>query len=199
MPTKAISRVRGIGTRAQGQDVHADGARLDRLLVRHAEALLLVDDEETEVLERDVLAQETVRADDHVDRSVGQTRAWSLGFDVVDEAAEHGHLHGKSGEALTEGGEVLAREQASSGPATPACLLSWTALKTARIATSVLPKPTSAQTSRSIGTRQFHVGLDVLDRLGLVGREREGEEVLHLALPFGVGLKACPTATVRWR
>ena len=32
-----------------------------------------------------------------------------------------------------------------------ACLLSWTALKTARMATSVLPNPTSAQISRSIG------------------------------------------------
>ena len=55
------------------------------------------------------------------------------------------------------------------GTSTAACLPSWTALKTARIATSVLPKPTSAQTSRSIGRAQLHVGLHVLDRLGLVG------------------------------
>ena len=37
------------------------------------------------------------------------------------------------------------------GTSTAACLPSWTALKTARIATSVLPKPTSAQTKRSMG------------------------------------------------
>ena len=44
-------------TGAQGQDVDADRARLDRLFVRHAEALLLVDDEQPQVLEGDVLGQ----------------------------------------------------------------------------------------------------------------------------------------------
>ena len=38
------------------------------------------------------------------------------------------------------------------GTSTAAWVPSWTALKTARMATSVLPNPTSPQTSRSIGS-----------------------------------------------
>ena len=38
------------------------------------------------------------------------------------------------------------------GTRTATCLESWTALKAARTAISVLPYPTSPQTSRSIGT-----------------------------------------------
>ena len=34
-----------------------------------------------------------------------------FGLGVVDEAAQHGHLHREAGEAVAEGGEVLAREQ----------------------------------------------------------------------------------------
>ena len=58
--------------------------------------------------------------------------------------------HGKAGEALRK---VWKCWLASSvvGTSTAACLPSCTALKTARIATSVLPNPTSPQTSRSIG------------------------------------------------
>ena len=38
------------------------------------------------------------------------------------------------------------------GTSTATCLPSWIALNAARIATSVLPNPTSPQTRRSIGT-----------------------------------------------
>ena len=38
----------------------------------HAEALLLVDDQQAEVLELDVAGQQPVGADDDVDRAVGQ-------------------------------------------------------------------------------------------------------------------------------
>jgi len=49
--------------------------------VRHAEALLLVHDEESEVLEADVLRQQSVRADDDVDRCrlSGRQRLFGLG------------------------------------------------------------------------------------------------------------------------
>ena len=69
------------------------------------------------------------------------------------------------------------------GASTATCLPSWIALNAARIATSVLPKPTSPQTRRSIGYGALHVGLDVVDRRALVGRLDERERVLHLALP----------------
>ena len=60
------------GARRQGQHVDALGHAFHGLLVGHAEALFLVDDEQTEVLELHVLGQQPVRADDHVDAPVGQ-------------------------------------------------------------------------------------------------------------------------------
>ena len=55
--------------RRQRQDVDLAAQLLEALLVRDAEALLLVDDDQAEVLERDVLLEEPVRADDDVDRA----------------------------------------------------------------------------------------------------------------------------------
>ena len=46
--------------------------RLQPLLVGDAEALLLVDDDEAEPLELDRLGEQRMRADDDVDRAVGQ-------------------------------------------------------------------------------------------------------------------------------
>ena len=69
------------------------------------------------------------------------------------------------------------------GASTATCLPSWIALNAARIAISVLPKPTSPQTRRSIGIRALHVALQFLDRRALVGRLDERERVLHLVLP----------------
>ncbi len=171
---------------AQGQDVHADRTGLDRLLVRHAEALLLVHDEESEVLEADVLRQQSVRADDDVDAAVFQAGQRLFGLGVVDEATEHRHPDRKTGEAIAKRGEVLAREQRRR-------------YQNRRLLT-VLDRfedgangdfglaETNVSADQPVHrTRQFHVGLHVLDRLGLVGGQREGEEVLHLALPFGVG------------
>ena len=42
--------------------------------------------------------------------------------------------------------------------------------------------------------RRFHVGLDQLDRLALVGRLGEREALLELALPVGVGVERVPAA-----
>ena len=69
------------------------------------------------------------------------------------------------------------------GARTATCFPSSTALKAARIATSVLPYPTSPQRSRSIGLLRLHVPLDVGDRLRLVGRLDVLERVLELLLP----------------
>ena len=72
------------------------------------------------------------------------------------------------------------------GTRTITCLPACTALKAARSATSVLPKPTSPQMSRSIGLRPLHVALGLLDRAQLARRLGEGERGLELPLPVGV-------------
>ena len=72
MPVSAISNVRGMGLAVSVMHVDALGHAFHGLLVGDPEALLLVDDEETELLELHVLGQQPVRADDHVDAPVGQ-------------------------------------------------------------------------------------------------------------------------------
>ncbi len=58
----------------EGQDVDLAPHRLDALLVRHAEALLLVDHEEPEIRECDVLREDPMRPDQDVDRPLGHRR-----------------------------------------------------------------------------------------------------------------------------
>jgi len=88
---------------------------------------------------------------------------------VVHETTEQRHLHRKAREPSVM---VAKCWLASSvvGTSTAACLLSWTALKMARTAISVLP---NRRPRRSAGpsAAEFHIGLDVLYRLSLVGRE----------------------------
>ena len=76
-----------------------------------AEALLLVDDDEAEVLELDVLLQQAVRADDDVDARPSARPATIVALLLVAaEAGEHLDAHREAGEALAEGVEVLLRE-----------------------------------------------------------------------------------------
>ena len=51
----------------------------------HTEALLFVDHEQAKVFETDVLLQQTVRADHHVDFASGQARNHALGLGGADE------------------------------------------------------------------------------------------------------------------
>ena len=69
IPDPRQCHLQGARDRAGGQGEHVDPCRhpLDRLFVRDPEALLFVDDQEAEILEVDVLGQESVRPDDHVD------------------------------------------------------------------------------------------------------------------------------------
>ena len=67
MPVSDSSSVRGIGVADSVEHVHAGPQALDLLLVQDAEALLLVDHEQTEVLERDVAGEQAVGPDHDVD------------------------------------------------------------------------------------------------------------------------------------
>ncbi len=70
MPVRLISK--RARDRGGGEREHVDvGLQLlDRLLVAHAEPLLLVDHEQSQALEADVLGEQPVRADDDVDLAV---------------------------------------------------------------------------------------------------------------------------------
>ena len=68
-PLNAIWSVRGIGVAVSVSTSTSALQLLDALLVRHAEAVLLVDHDEAEVAERDVLLEQAVGADHDVDRA----------------------------------------------------------------------------------------------------------------------------------
>ena len=60
--------------RGQRQHMHFRAQCLQLLFVRDAEMLLLVDDQQSEILELDVLAEQRMRADHDIDAAVRQTR-----------------------------------------------------------------------------------------------------------------------------
>ena len=91
--------------------MHLGAQLLQPLLVRDAEMLLLVDDQQAEVLELDGLAEQRVGADDDVDRAVGDALLdrGQLLAGTSREACPI--LHREAAEALGEGLGVLARQQ----------------------------------------------------------------------------------------
>ena len=94
----------------QRQHVDRGLERLELLLLGDAEALLLVDDEQAEVAERDVLGEQAVGADDDVDRCRRGARRRSSAAPAGDEPRQPADLDGKAGEAAGEGAEVLLGE-----------------------------------------------------------------------------------------
>ena len=74
MPTSDMFSVRGIGVAVIVSTSTRLRICLMRLLVRDAEALLLVDDQQAEILEHHVLRQQAMGADDDVDLAGGEPR-----------------------------------------------------------------------------------------------------------------------------
>ncbi len=90
------------GGRREGEDIHVGAQRLDLLLLAHPEAMLLVDDEQAQILEGELGAQQLVGADDDVHLALGHLlhhRALLLGGA---EAAQHLDPHRPVGEAVAE-------------------------------------------------------------------------------------------------
>ena len=140
MPTSDMFSVRGIGVARHRQHVDLLPQLLDLLLVRDAEALLLVDDQQAEIAELDVLRQQPVRADDDVDLAGGEIRrAISFCSALRAEAADHVDAHRETRRSARV--SVFSCWNASTvvGARNATCLPSITALNAARIATSVLP------------------------------------------------------------
>ena len=97
--------------RRQREHVHLRAQLLQALLVRDAEMLLLVDDDEAEILEDDRLAEQRVGADDDVDRAFGEALLRFALLGGADHARQLADPDRQPGEALDEVLGVLAREQ----------------------------------------------------------------------------------------
>src|SRR3954454_8815388 len=171
--------------RAHRDDVDLELELAEELLLLDAEALLLVDDDEPDVLAAQVAPEDAVRADQDVDAAVverGDRLALLL---RTAEAADVLDREGVVLEALGERAEVLLREdrrrredehllavvrRLERGPE-----------RDLRLAVADIAADEAVHRLRAL-----HVGLDLLDRLALVGGLLPGEGGLELSEPVGV-------------
>src|SRR6478735_2259950 len=166
----------------QGDHVHVDLQLLHRLLGLDAEALLLVDDEEAEVLELDAVLQQTVGADDAIDLARFEAGEHLAGLLGGEEAAEHLDADRVAGEAVGEGVAVLGGQQRGRGEHRD-LLAVLDRLERRPDGRRGLAEADVAAHQAVHRVGPLHVDLDVVDRLALVGGLDEREGVLHLVLP----------------
>ena len=176
------------GGRRKGQHVDGGAHLLEFLLVPHAEPLFLVDDAEAEVLELDVVLDEAVGADDHVDLPAPQ-----LGKDLLlllcrAEAGEQLHL---DREALHPAGGRLVMLPREDGRGTE-----QRALLAVHHAFEGGPERHLRLAEAHVAAEQpvhrdgvFHIRFDLVDAAELVVRLLKGEPPLKVVLPVGVGRK----------
>ena len=166
--------------------MHFGAQILQPLLVGDAEMLLLVDHDQSEILELDGLAEHRMGADDNVDRALGEP--------LLDLALLGGADHARElADARPAGRRTAAmkflecwRASKVVGTTIAVCLPLIAAAKAARSATSVLPKPTSPQTSRSIGRPEVRSSSVASMAFGLVLRLVIGEARAEFVVePFG--------------
>ena len=138
---------------------------------------------QAEIGELDGLAEQRVGADDDVDGAVLDALLHLGKLLAGDEARGLRDLHRKPAEALGEGvGSAGGRAAWSAPPPRPACRQAPRAGSRAS-ATSVLPKPTSPQISRSMGRPLREIVEHGVDAgglvLGLLVRKARGELVVE--------------------
>jgi hypothetical protein len=109
-PAIAMLSVRGIGRGGEREQVHLGAQRLQRLLLAHAEALFLVDDDQAQVLELHVVLQQAVGADDDVDLPSASFSSSAL-ISLALEARQHLDPDRPVGEAVAEVAVVLLGQQ----------------------------------------------------------------------------------------
>ncbi len=152
----------------------------------HAEALLLVDDDQAQILEHDTLRENAVRTDHHVHRAGGDFFGNLAGFLDLLEAGEHANLHGKTGETLGEGFVVLLGEQ-GRGHEHGDLLAVLHGLERGAHGNLGFAEAHVARDEAVHGDFLLHVLLHLVDGGELVGGLVVGEGLFEFALPGGVG------------
>ena len=184
VPDAHHAHVQGAGNGRGGQreHVHLFLHIFNGFLVVHAEALLFIHDQQAQIMEFHVLAQQAVGAHDHVQLAFFQLFQRFLLFGGSTEAAEHIHPHLKAGKALLDGVVVLLHQ--NGGGRQQGHLLSlhhsleggpqgYFCLAVAHVA--------AQKAIHVVGT--FHVGLDLGHGLLLILRQLVGERILKFLLP----------------
>ena len=150
-------RVRGIGVALRDKtSIWLPG--LPFFFLGDAETLFFVDDEKAQGLEFNVLIEQAVGPDEDVDIA-GQGPGQDIFlFFIRAEAVEDVDVDAEGAEAFHKGLEMLLRQDRRRHQ-DATCLPAVTVLKMARMATSVLPKPTSPQTRQSMGVGRSMLAL----------------------------------------
>ena len=172
--------------RRHGEHVHVGLEFLQLLLRRHAEALLLVHDQEPEIVEAGVLRKQAVRADQDVDLAGFRLRQDFLLLSSGAEAADHLDAQRERRHALAEGREVL-EGQNGGGRKHRHLLAVLRHFEGGAHGELGLAVPDVAAQQAVHGLRALEVVLDVLERGQLVGRLFELERFFKLLLPGSVG------------
>ncbi len=168
------------------EDVGLQLELLEAFLVLHAEAVFLVDDDQPQLRKDDIVAQQAMRPDHDVDRSLGDLGEDGRLFLRRLEARDDGDADGKVGESFGEGAEMLLGEDRGGDEHRD---LSPALDRLERRANGDLGLAVAhvADEEAIHGARLLHVALHVGRRLALVGRVLEEEGALDLPLPRGVG------------
>ena len=171
--------------RAHRDDVHAQLELAQQLLLLDAEALLLVDDEQPQVLGADVAREQAVGADEDVHLALGEAGDRVLLLGGRAEARDVLDRHRVVLEALGEGAVVLLGQdrRRRQHHHLLAVLGGLEGGAQRHLGLAVADVAADEAVHRP---RRLHVGLDELDGVALVGRLGVGERVLELALPVGV-------------
>ena len=112
VPNARQGHVQGPGNRGgrEGQNIHTFRDLLQPLLVRDAEALLLIHHQKTQILKLHAFLQKLVGPNDHVQRSGPQILQGLFLLGRGAEPAEHVHIHRKSPEAAHHRLVMLLRQ-----------------------------------------------------------------------------------------
>ena len=148
----------------------------------HAKALLLVHNQQTEVLELHILAQNSMRPDKNIDVALLDAAQYVLGFLRRAEAAQHVHLDGEALEALQDRVVVLLRQNRRRRKNRYLLGVHQRLERRAQADLRLAVAHVAAQQPVHIA-RRLHVRRDFPHALFLVRGQLVGEHVLEFALP----------------
>ena len=175
--------------RRQRQDIDRLAQVLHLLLVAHAEALLLVDDHQPQVIGVHIAREKSMRADEHRHAAVGEPRQRPRLLSRRAKAREHLDRHAEGREAVVEVREMLLRKNGRR--AEDHDLLAILCRLEGRTQGDLRLPETDIATDEAVHrARALHVRLHIGDGRELVGRLLVGERLLHLALRCGVRAEA---------
>ena len=197
-PTSDMFSVRGMGVAVMREHVHVAADLLQPLLMRHAEALLLVHDQQAQIVETHVARKQPVRADDDVHLALLPASASDfLLLAGAAEAAEHLDAHRKRRHAPAKR-LVMLEDQHGGGRQHGHLFRIGDGLERRAHGDFGLAVAHVAAKQPVHRRGSLHVALDVGDGRGLVGRLGKFEGVLEFALPGRVRRKTrSPGAALR--